>query len=90
MGALGPVLGGWLIDTVGWQAIFFIYLPLASGAVVLAGRFVPKRSSVMTKNQSQLNYTENDSPIQSGRSRSAYSHLIYPAPSFQWAQPQSR
>ena len=50
MGALGPVLGGWLIDTVGWQAIFFIYLPLASGAVVLAGRFVPKRSSVMTKN----------------------------------------
>ena len=42
MGALGPVLGGWLIDTVGWRAIFFINLPLASGAVLLASRFVPK------------------------------------------------
>ncbi len=42
MGALGPVLGGWLIDTVGWRAIFFINLPLALGAVLLAWRFVPR------------------------------------------------
>ncbi len=41
MGALGPVLGGWLIDTTGWRAIFFLNLPLASGAVLLAWRFVP-------------------------------------------------
>ncbi len=42
MGALGPVLGGWLIDTVGWRAIFFLNLPLACGAVLLARRFVPQ------------------------------------------------
>ncbi len=41
MGALGPVLGGWLIDTVGWRAIFLINLPLALGAIFLAWRFVP-------------------------------------------------
>ena len=29
-GAVGPVLGGWLIDTVGWRAIFLINLPLAA------------------------------------------------------------
>ncbi|HEY2659517.1 MAG TPA: MFS transporter [Caulobacteraceae bacterium] len=40
MGAGGPVLGGWLIDTVGWRAIFLINLPLAIGAVVLALLFV--------------------------------------------------
>jgi MFS family permease len=40
MGALGPVLGGWLIDTVGWRAIFLINLPLAAGAIVLAIVFV--------------------------------------------------
>ena len=40
MSAIGPVLGGWLIDTVGWRAIFLINLPLAAGAVVLALVFV--------------------------------------------------
>ena len=40
MGAVGPVLGGWLIDTVGWRSIFLTNLPLATGAIVLAIVFV--------------------------------------------------
>ncbi len=40
MSAVGPVLGGWLIDVVGWRAIFLINLPLALGAIVLALRYV--------------------------------------------------
>jgi len=36
LAAIGPVLGGWLIDVVGWRAIFLINLPLAAGAVLLA------------------------------------------------------
>lgn len=40
MAAIGPVLGGWLIDTVGWRAIFLINLPLAAGAIVLALLYV--------------------------------------------------
>ena len=40
MGALGPVLGGWLIDTFGWRWSFLINLPLAAGAVVLAFIFI--------------------------------------------------
>jgi EmrB/QacA subfamily drug resistance transporter len=40
VGAVGPVLGGWLIDTVGWRAIFLLNLPLAIAAVVLALFFV--------------------------------------------------
>jgi EmrB/QacA subfamily drug resistance transporter len=34
--AIGPVLGGWLIDAVGWRAIFLINLPLAALAVAVA------------------------------------------------------
>jgi EmrB/QacA subfamily drug resistance transporter len=35
-GAIGPLLGGWLIDVVGWRAIFMINLPIAAAALVLA------------------------------------------------------
>jgi predicted MFS family arabinose efflux permease len=40
LAAGGPVLGGWLIDTVGWRTIFLINLPLAAGAIILAMIFV--------------------------------------------------
>jgi EmrB/QacA subfamily drug resistance transporter len=40
MAAIGPVLGGGLIDRIGWRAIFLINLPLALGAIVLALLFV--------------------------------------------------
>jgi len=39
--ALGPVLGGWLIDLGSWRGIFLINLPLAAAAIVLAWRYVP-------------------------------------------------
>ena len=38
--ALGPVLGGWLIDAGGWRLIFLINVPLAVAAVVLAWFYV--------------------------------------------------
>jgi EmrB/QacA subfamily drug resistance transporter len=45
-GAIGPVLGGWLIDTSGWRAIFLINLPVAAGAILLVWRFVaPSRDA---------------------------------------------
>ena len=38
--AIAPLIGGWLVDSVGWPAIFYINLPLALGAIGLALRFV--------------------------------------------------
>jgi MFS family permease len=40
MAAIAPLLGGWLVGTVGWPAIFYINLPLALGAILLALRYV--------------------------------------------------
>lgn len=42
--AIAPLIGGWLVDTVGWPAIFYINLPLALGAIALALRFVAESS----------------------------------------------
>jgi EmrB/QacA subfamily drug resistance transporter len=46
LGAVGPVIGGWLIDLGSWRAIFLINLPLAAGAIGLAWRFLPQDREV--------------------------------------------
>lgn len=38
--AVAPLIGGWLVGSVGWPAIFYINLPLAFGAILIALRLV--------------------------------------------------
>ncbi len=38
---VGPILGGVLVDSLGWEWIFFINLPVGVVAIVLALKFVP-------------------------------------------------
>jgi EmrB/QacA subfamily drug resistance transporter len=40
--ALGPFLGGWLVDAASWRWIFLINLPLSVFVVVAAARHVPE------------------------------------------------
>ena len=40
-GAIGPVLGGWLVDHVGWRSIFALILPIAAAAFAMGWRYVP-------------------------------------------------
>ena len=44
-GAVGPPLGGWLIEVAGWRSIFFLNVPVAVGAMVLAARYVEENAA---------------------------------------------
>jgi EmrB/QacA subfamily drug resistance transporter len=43
--AIGPTLGGWLVETAGWQSVFFINVPIGIVGAVVALRVVDESSS---------------------------------------------
>jgi EmrB/QacA subfamily drug resistance transporter len=40
--ALGPIVGGTLVSSVGWRSIFLINIPVGLAAIVLTLRFIPE------------------------------------------------
>src|SRR5215469_15247352 len=40
--AIGPVLGGWLVQAGGWRWVFLLNLPLAAAVIVVTLRHVPE------------------------------------------------
>jgi EmrB/QacA subfamily drug resistance transporter len=40
--ALGPVVGGLLVDSVGWRGAFWVNIPVGLAAIALTARFVPE------------------------------------------------
>jgi EmrB/QacA subfamily drug resistance transporter len=40
--ALGPILGGALVDSVGWRSVFLVNVPVGVLAIVLTAAFVPE------------------------------------------------
>ena len=47
--ALGPVLGGWLIENVSWRWIFFINVPIAAAVLTMLFLRVPESRRVLSR-----------------------------------------
>jgi hypothetical protein len=69
--ALGPVLGGTLVDAVGWRTVFLVNLPVAALAILLTYRFVPESHA---EHESTRRYRP---PISRGQGRSTKRSSAY-------------
>jgi EmrB/QacA subfamily drug resistance transporter len=47
--ALGPVIGGLLVTSVGWRSIFYINIPVGLVAAVLAMRYIPESKAPVAR-----------------------------------------
>jgi DHA2 family multidrug resistance protein len=54
--AIGPVLGGWLTDNLGWRWIFFINLPLGILAVWMCMVLFPRDEPASTRPQTSVDW----------------------------------
>jgi EmrB/QacA subfamily drug resistance transporter len=47
--ALGPVVGGVLVGSVGWRSVFWINIPIGLAAIVLTALFVPESKAARAR-----------------------------------------
>jgi EmrB/QacA subfamily drug resistance transporter len=55
--ALGPVLGGVLVSSVGWRSIFWINIPIGMLAIILARRYIPESKAPRARRLDPLGQT---------------------------------
>jgi EmrB/QacA subfamily drug resistance transporter len=47
--ASGPIIGGALVDGIGWQSVFWVNIPIGVTAFVLARRFIPESRAIKAR-----------------------------------------
>jgi EmrB/QacA subfamily drug resistance transporter len=47
--ALGPVVGGALVDSAGWRSVFWVNIPVCAAAVALTARYVPESRAAVRR-----------------------------------------
>jgi EmrB/QacA subfamily drug resistance transporter len=81
--ALGPIVGGWLLERFSWASIFFAMAPVATVAALLVARFVP------TSRDPSAPRTDHPGLVLSTASMALLVFTIIEAPSYGWASARS-
>jgi MFS family permease len=84
VGLGGPLLGGFITDTIGWRWVFFLNLPFGVASMVLVWRYYHER---LAKHAHILDYW--GSVLLSGSVIALLLALLQGGPSYGWGSPQT-
>jgi EmrB/QacA subfamily drug resistance transporter len=76
--ALGPIVGGWLLEAFDWTSIFFAMAPIAGVAALLVARYVP------TSRDPSAPRTDRNGFVLSTAMVGALVYTIIEAPTYGW------
>jgi EmrB/QacA subfamily drug resistance transporter len=81
--ALGPIVGGWLLERDGWESVFFALAPIALAAFVLVARYVP------TSRDPEAPRADRPGLVLSTVAMAALIFTIIEAPTYGWSSARS-
>jgi EmrB/QacA subfamily drug resistance transporter len=81
--ALGPIVGGWLLEQFGWSSIFFAMAPVAAVGAALVAWSVP------TSRDPSANRTDGPGLVLSGAAMAVLIYTIIEAPGHGWGSARS-
>ncbi|HTW09545.1 MAG TPA: MFS transporter [Acidimicrobiales bacterium] len=81
--AMGPIVGGWLLEHFSWASIFIAMAPVAALAAVLVARFVP------TSKDPEAAALDIAGLVLSGVTMALLVFTIIEAPTYGWGAPRS-
>src|SRR5580704_191112 len=81
--ALGPIVGGWLLEQFSWKSIFFAMAPVAAVGVALVA------SSVPTSRDPAAHKTDGPGLVLSGAAIALLTYTLIEAPSHGWSSGRS-
>src|SRR5947209_15409735 len=70
--ALGPVVGGTLVDSVSWRAVFFVNVPIGVTAIVLTALFVPESRAPRARRIDPFGQDRKSTRLNSSHANTSY------------------
>ena len=81
--AMGPIVGGWLLERDGWESVFFALAPIAALALILVSLYVP------SSRDPEAPRADRPGLVLSTAGMAALIYTIIEAPTYGWGAPRS-